>query len=60
MISMNLRQLRYLQAIADEGYNISRAAIALHTSQPGISKQISLLEREFSTSHNACCATPII
>ena len=46
MISMNLRQLRYLQAIADEGYNISRAAIALHTSQPGISKHISLLERE--------------
>ena len=43
---MNLQQLRYLQAIAGEGFNISRAADALHTSQPGISKQIRLLERE--------------
>ena len=43
---MNLQQLRYLHAIAAEGFNISRAADALHTSQPGISKQIRLLERE--------------
>ena len=43
---MNLRQLRYLRGIADEGYNISQAAAALHTSQPGISKQVRLLERE--------------
>jgi len=43
---VNLQQLRYLHAIAAEGYNISRAADALHTSQPGISKQIRLLERE--------------
>jgi LysR family cys regulon transcriptional activator len=43
---MNLQQLRYLHRIADEGYNISRAAAALHTSQPGISKQIQMLEQE--------------
>lgn len=43
---MNLQQLRYLHGIAGEGYNISRAAVALHTSQPGISKQIQMLEQE--------------
>ena len=43
---MNLRQFRYLCGIADEGFNISRAAVALHTSQPGISKQVRLLEQE--------------
>lgn len=43
---MNLQQLRYLHGIAEQGYNISRAAAALHTSQPGISKQIQLLEQE--------------
>jgi LysR family cys regulon transcriptional activator len=43
---MNLQQLRYLQGIAEQGFNISRAAAALHTSQPGISKQIQMLERE--------------
>lgn len=43
---MNLSQLRYLRGIADEGYNISRAAATLHTSQPGISRQIRLLEQE--------------
>ena len=30
--------------------NISRAADVLHTSQPGISKQIGLLEEELNTS----------
>lgn len=43
---MNLRQLRYVCGIAAAGFNISRAAAALHTSQPGISKQIRLLEEE--------------
>lgn len=43
---MNLQQLRYLHGIAEQGFNISRAATALHTSQPGISKQIQMLERE--------------
>ena len=43
---MNLRQLRYLHTIAESGYNISRAATRLHTAQPGVSKQIQLLEQE--------------
>lgn len=43
---MNLQQLRYLCAIVDNGLNVSNAAAALHTSQPGISKQIRLLEEE--------------
>ena len=50
---MNLTQLRYLRGIAEQGYNISRAAAALHTSQPGISKQIQLLEREIGVALEA-------
>jgi len=38
--------LRYLCAIVDHGLNVSDAAEALHTSQPGISKQIRQLEDE--------------
>lgn len=43
---MKLHQLRYLAAIVDNGLNITAAARALHTSQPGVSKQIKLLEDE--------------
>ena len=43
---MNLQQLRYLCAIVDHGLNVSEAAEALHTSQPGISKQVRQLEDE--------------
>lgn len=43
---MKLHQMRYLCAIADCGYRFSRAARSLHTSQPGLSKQIKLLEQE--------------
>jgi len=43
---LNLQQLRYLCAIVDHGLNVSDAAEALHTSQPGISKQIRQLEEE--------------
>src|SRR5438067_13515025 len=44
--TVNLQQLRYLCAIVDHGLNVSDAAEALHTSQPGISKQIRQLEDE--------------
>lgn len=47
---MTLTQLRYLVAIAENGCNISRAAGALHTSQPGISRQVRLLELELGAS----------
>ena len=43
---MKLQQLRYLVEVARQGHNVSEAAEALYTSQPGISKQIKLLEDE--------------
>lgn len=43
---MKLQQLRYLIAIADNGLNITAAANHLYTSQPGVSKQLRLLEEE--------------
>ncbi len=43
---MKLHQLRYLHEVVKQGLNISAAAESLHTSQPGVSKQIQLLEEE--------------
>ncbi|MGA8148827.1 MAG: HTH-type transcriptional regulator CysB [Gallionellaceae bacterium] len=43
---MNMQQLRYLHEVSKQGLKISSAANALFTSQPGISKQIKLLEEE--------------
>ena len=43
---MKLQQLRYLLEVERQGLNLSVAAVKLHTSQPGISKQIKLLEDE--------------
>lgn len=43
---MNIQQLRYLNEVARCNLNISEAAAALYTSQPGVSKQIRLLEEE--------------
>lgn len=43
---MKLHQLRYLLAVVQQGLNITAAARVLHTSQPGVSKQIKLLEDE--------------
>ena len=44
---MKLHQLRYLLAVVQQGLNVTAAARVLHTSQPGVSKQIKLLEDEF-------------
>jgi len=46
MKAMKLQQLRYLCEVANQNLNLSKAAKKLHTSQPGISKQIQLLEDE--------------
>ncbi len=46
MVPMNLHQLRSICQVADSNLNITRAAHALHTTQPGVSKQLSSLERE--------------
>lgn len=43
---MNLQQLRYLLAIVRNKLNVTAAAERLYTSQPGVSKQIRLLEDE--------------
>ena len=43
---MKLQQLRYLAAIVENELNITAAAERLHTSQPGVSKQLKLLEDE--------------
>jgi LysR family cys regulon transcriptional activator len=43
---MKLQQLRYLAAIVENDLNITAAAERLHTSQPGVSKQLKQLEDE--------------
>jgi LysR family cys regulon transcriptional activator len=43
---MKLQQLRCLIEVVRRGLNVSDAADALHTSQPGVSKQIRALEDE--------------
>ena len=43
---MTLTQLRYLVAIADADLNITLAAARVHATQPGLSKQLKLLEDE--------------
>jgi LysR family cys regulon transcriptional activator len=43
---VNLQQLRYVAEVAQRNLNVSDAARALHTSQSGVSRQISLLEDE--------------
>ena len=43
---MKLQQLRYIVEIQRQGLNVSEAAETLYTSQPGISKQVKLLEDE--------------
>ena len=43
---MKLQQLKYLTEVARRGLNVSEAAEALHTSQPGVSKAIIELEDE--------------
>ena len=47
---MKLQQLRYIVEIQRQGLNVSEAAESLYTSQPGISKQVKLLEDELGIS----------
>lgn len=47
---MNFQQLRYLREIVRSELRLSAAAATLHTSQPGISKQIRLLEDELGVT----------
>jgi LysR family cys regulon transcriptional activator len=43
---MNLHQFRFLQEAVRRKLNLTEAARALHTSQPGVSKAIIELESE--------------
>jgi len=43
---VKLQQLRYILEISQNALNVSNAAESLFTSQPGISKQVRLLEQE--------------
>lgn len=43
---MKIQQLRYIVEIANQNLNVTEAANVLYTSQPGISKQVRLLEDE--------------
>ncbi|MBI2320466.1 MAG: CysB family HTH-type transcriptional regulator [Betaproteobacteria bacterium] len=43
---MNFQQLRYVRETVRRGLSLTEAANALHTSQPGVSKQVRELENE--------------
>ena len=45
-VTMKLLQLRYIVEVSRHGNHISKTAELLHTSQPGISKHIQMLEAE--------------
>lgn len=47
---MKLQQLRYIVEIQRRGLNVSEAAETLFTSQPGISKQVRMLEDELGVT----------
>jgi len=61
---VNIRQLRYISAVARHGLNVSATAESLYTSQPGVSKQIRQLEDELGvqiferTGRQLTCITP--
>ncbi|MGB0954598.1 MAG: HTH-type transcriptional regulator CysB [Panacagrimonas sp.] len=47
---MKIRQLHYIYEVARRNLNVTAAAEALFTSQPGVSKQIRMLEDELGVS----------
>lgn len=45
-LKMKLQQLRYIAEVVNHNLNVSATAENLYTSQPGISKQVRMLEDE--------------
>lgn len=54
---MKLQQLRYIWEVAHHDLNVSATAQSLYTSQPGISKQIRLLEDELGVRCSLAAAS---
>ncbi|MCX7555168.1 LysR substrate-binding domain-containing protein [Marinicella sp. S1101] len=47
---MKLQQLRFFEAVCRENLNVTAAAKALFTSQPGVSRQVRMFEDELGVS----------
>ena len=50
IFNMTLKQLRCLREVVRANFNISAAAHALHATQPGLSRQLQLLEHSLGIS----------
>jgi LysR family cys regulon transcriptional activator len=50
MRRMNFQQLRSVREATRQGYNLTEVAQALHTSQPGVSRQIREIEGELGVA----------
>jgi LysR family cys regulon transcriptional activator len=55
---MKLQQLRYIVEVVNHNLNVSSTAEGLYTSQPGISKQVRMLEDELGIQIFARSGTP--
>ena len=47
---MNFQQLRCVREAVRRGFNLTEVAQALHTSQPGVSRQVRELEDELGVT----------
>jgi LysR family cys regulon transcriptional activator len=54
---MNLHQLRFVREAVRQNYNLTDAAKALFTSQPGVSKAIIELEEELGSISSPATAS---
>jgi len=54
---MNFQQLRSVREAVRHGFNLTAAAGALHTSQPGVSRQIRELEQELTSRSSSAPAS---